>query len=247
MDKILISACLLGDNVRFDGGNNYWPFIEKLREKYDLIPICPEMMGGLPCPRDPSEITPRGVYTKNGKNVSKAFSLGADKALETARFFGARIAILKDGSPSCGCRSIHDGKFTGNKIPGLGVAARRLIAAGIKVYAETDALDFLLDDPEEKQRRLERNLAKEKEAGPRKFPKKLLIKKGDSKEERKPEGKKPFHKSGKAPYHPDGKKPFHKGVKKPYSKTGKSSYSKGGKPPYTNYKKPYRKNKKTAA
>ncbi len=146
MDKILISACLIGDKTRYDGGDNRWPFAEKLMAKYDLVPFCPEVEGGLPVPREPAEIKRNQVFTKSGKDVTKEFDRGAERALQACRLFGIRIAILKDDSPSCGCRHIHDGHFTGTKIDGLGVTARLLIANGVKVYAETDDLAFLLGE-----------------------------------------------------------------------------------------------------
>ena len=163
MDKILISACLLGDKTKYDGGDNYWPFVEKLKKKYVLIPFCPEIEGGLGVPRPSSEIQKDGsVLTKDGKDVSKNFTEGAEKAFQACRFFGVNIAILKDGSPSCGSRKIYDGSFKGNKIDGLGITARRLIASGIKVYSSTDNLEFLLGESEEaKERRKERNIENE--------------------------------------------------------------------------------------
>lgn len=163
MEKILISACLLGDKTKYDGGDNYWPFVEKLKKKYVLIPFCPEVEGGLSVPRKPSEIQKDGsVLSKDGKDVTKNFVDGAEKAFQACRFFGLSIAILKDGSPSCGSRKIYDGSFKGNKIDGLGITARRLIASGIKVYSSTDNLEFLLGESEEvKERRKERNIEKE--------------------------------------------------------------------------------------
>ena len=163
MEKILISACLLGDKTKYDGGDNYWPFVEKLKKKYVLIPFCPEVEGGLSVPRKPSEIQKDGsVLSENGKDVTKNFVDGAEKAFQACRFFGVSIAILKDGSPSCGSRKIYDGSFKGNKIDGLGITARRLIASGIKVYSSTDNLEFLLGESEEaKERRKERNIEKE--------------------------------------------------------------------------------------
>jgi len=166
MDKILISACLLGDKTKYDGGDNYWPFVEKLKEKYDLIPFCPEVSGGLPVPRVPSEIQPNGsVLSKTGKDVSASFALGAKKAYEAARLFGVVAAILKDGSPSCGSRYVYDGTFSGTRVAGLGVTARRLIASGIKVYSSEDELSFLLEGKKEENPRKKGTKTKSKPFG----------------------------------------------------------------------------------
>ncbi len=161
MEKILISACLLGDNTKYDGGNNYFPFVEKLKKKYQLVPFCSEVECGLPTPREPAEIKHGSVITKSGKDVSALYASSAEKAVNLCKFLGIRIAILKDGSPACGCRYIHDGTFSGIKVEGLGVTARALINAGIKVYSETDGLDFLLPNFEREKVTLRKNLAKQ--------------------------------------------------------------------------------------
>lgn len=149
MEKILVSACLVGDKTRYDGGDNANDFIAELGRHYDLVPFCPEVEGGLKVPRSPAEIHAGSVYTKEGQDVGKAYQSGAEKALGICKYLGIRIAILKDKSPACGPRHIYDGTFTHTLIDGLGVTARLLIANGIRVYAESDALDFLL--PSEKK------------------------------------------------------------------------------------------------
>lgn len=163
MEKILISACLLGDKTKYNGGDNYFPFVEELKKKYILIPFCPEIEGGLSVPRSPSEIQKDGsVLNKEGKDVTSAFVSGAEKAYQATRFFGVSIAILKNGSPSCGSRQVYDGSFKGNLVDGLGITARRLIAAGVKVYSDTDNLAFLLGESEEqKEEKKKRNIEKE--------------------------------------------------------------------------------------
>lgn len=164
MEKILISACLTGEKCKYDGGTNGFPFLEQLAKKYELVPFCPEVSGGLSTPREPAEQVKNSVLTKSGKDVTAQYNAGAEAALKACKFFGIRIAILKDNSPSCGSRHIDDGTFTHTHIEGLGVTARLLIANGIKVYADTDNLAFLLGESEEvKQARLERNLKKEEE------------------------------------------------------------------------------------
>lgn len=143
MEKILISACLVGENCKYSGGNNLSPKIEALLEKYDLIPFCPEEQGGLPTPRNPSEQKGNEVYMDNGKDVTEQFEDGAKKALMLCLYLKINIAILKERSPSCGVHQIYDGSFTGKVIPGMGVTAKLLKENGIKVYTE-DEIDELL-------------------------------------------------------------------------------------------------------
>ncbi len=144
MEKILISACLVGENTRYDGKNNYLPIVEKLKERYDLIPFCPEMAGGLSVPREPCEIKGIDIVTKEGVSKSKEYNLGAKKALEACKLFGIRIAILMESSPSCGVRNIHDGHFNTTKIPGKGITTRLLEENGIHCYSSYDDLTFLI-------------------------------------------------------------------------------------------------------
>ncbi len=218
MEKILISACLLGDKTKYDGGDNYWPFVEKLKKKYVLIPFCPEIEGGLKVPRTPSEIQKDGsVLSKDGLDVTKNFVEGAEKAFQACRFFGVSLAILKDGSPSCGSRKIYDGTFKGNKIDGLGITARRLIASGIKVYSSTDNLEFLLGESEEtKERRKERNiekenLKKEERANKREKREKTTSSSGEEKIERIPRFHSKRHDNDGHSFH---KKPYRSFEKK---------------------------------
>ena len=143
MKKILISACLLGDKVKYNGKGNYTPLVEKLKEQYDLVLFCPEVEGGLPIPRNPSEIKNDEVFMNNGRNVTKNFVTGAKKALMICQYLNIKVAILKDGSPSCGSNEIHDGNFKGNKIPGKGITTRLLEKNGIKVYSENQIELFL--------------------------------------------------------------------------------------------------------
>ena len=143
MEKILISACLVGENCKYNGGNNLNPKIEKLLDKYELIPFCPEEEGGLPTPRHPSEIKGDRVIMDNGKDVTDNFDQGARKALMLCGFLKIKIAILKERSPSCGVHQIHDGSFSNKLIDGMGMTARLLKEKGIKVYSE-DEIDELL-------------------------------------------------------------------------------------------------------
>ena len=139
MEKLLISACLTGVNCKYSGGNNKLDdtVFEKLREKYELIPVCPESDGGLSTPRDPSERRGDKVVSCKGRDVTAEFLRGADIALEKALSNGCKKALLKELSPSCGNGRIYDGSFTGTVIEGFGVTAELLIQNGIKVFGES--------------------------------------------------------------------------------------------------------------
>ena len=143
MEKLLISGCLIGNNTKYNGGNNYNPKIEKLREKYEFVVICPEAEGGLPIPRDPSEILNDRVVSSKGKDVTKEFMLGAEIAYNRCKLEGCRKALLKEKSPSCGSHLIYDGTFTGKKILGEGMTVRLLKSLDIEIYNE-DEIDKLL-------------------------------------------------------------------------------------------------------
>lgn len=142
-EKLLISACLLGRNCKYNGGNNYTPLVEALGERYELVPVCPECLGGLPIPHEPSERVGDRVLSRSGEDVTAAFRRGADRTLEAARRCGARRAVLKERSPSCGCGAIYDGTFTGTVVPGDGLTAELLLAAGIEVLGETRIAELL--------------------------------------------------------------------------------------------------------
>ncbi|MBQ3253346.1 MAG: DUF523 domain-containing protein [Acholeplasmatales bacterium] len=143
MKKLLISSCLLGNNTKYNGKNNYNPKIELLKDKYEFIVICPEVMGGLTIPRDPSEINFDSVISSKGIDVTHEFNKGAEIALDIVIKNNIKIALLKDGSPSCGSTKIYDGSFKGVKIDGQGITVRKLEKLGIKVYNENQ-IDELL-------------------------------------------------------------------------------------------------------
>ncbi len=132
---IIVSACLAGYRCRYDGGIVPDAEIVALVKRGEAIPVCPEMMGGLPCPRVPSERTADGlrVVTKDGGDVTDAFYLGAEETLRMARLYGCGQAILKARSPSCGCGRIYDGTFSGTLRDGNGVTADLLLENGIAV------------------------------------------------------------------------------------------------------------------
>ena len=119
MEKILISACLVGDKVKYDGHSNYNEKVKLLLDKYELVPFCPEVEGGLSIPRKPSERVKDRVKMENGKDVTKNFERGAELALNICLYLGIKIAILKEGSPSCGSHKIYDGTFSHKLIDGL--------------------------------------------------------------------------------------------------------------------------------
>lgn len=143
MEKILISACLVGDKVKYDGHSNYNEKVKLLLEKYELVPFCPEVEGGLTTPRKPSERVKDRVKMEGGKDVTKNFQNGADLALNICLYLGIKIAILKENSPSCGVNKIYDGSFSHKLIDGQGVTAELLKRKGIKVISENE-IDTLL-------------------------------------------------------------------------------------------------------
>lgn len=133
---ILVSQCLLGENTKYNGGNNYIKEIEFLKRNYEIIPVCPEVMGGLSTPRNPSEIQGDRVVSSAGVDVTKEFNKGAEAALELVKKYNIKIAVLKESSPSCGSKTIYDGSFQGKKILGSGVTTTLLKLHGVRVYSE---------------------------------------------------------------------------------------------------------------
>ena len=134
----LVSACLLGVNCKYDGGNNRNEKVISLLKDEILIPVCPEQLGGLPTPRVPSEIKGDRVYSIEGKDLTENFIKGAKETLRIAKLYGVKEAIFKDGSPSCGVNYVYDGTFKGKKIKGKGITVRLLEKEGIKVISEKD-------------------------------------------------------------------------------------------------------------
>lgn len=136
--KVIISACLLGVKCRYDGKSNRLPDekLNELREKYELIPVCPECYGGLTTPRVPSERVGDRVLSKTGTDVTEQFERGAQAALYLAKLFDPDMAVLKENSPSCGSGTIYDGSFSGVLTSGDGVTAQLLKENGINVIGE---------------------------------------------------------------------------------------------------------------
>lgn len=126
MENILVSACLLGEKCRYNAEAKPNEKIIGLNKKYNTVAVCPEMLGGLETPRPPAEIKNGRVIARNGKDVTKMFETGAEKALEIAKNNNCKAAILKAKSPSCGKGVVYDGSFSGKLICGDGVTAKLL-------------------------------------------------------------------------------------------------------------------------
>ena len=150
MKKVLVSACLLGQPVRYDGKDKRLASEVLARWVSDgrVVTVCPEVEGGLPVPRPPAERQADGrIVDVNGRDVSAQFDAGAAKAVALARQHGITVAVLKEGSPSCGASLVGDGSFRGTKVPGAGVTATALRAIGVRVFSELelDRADAALD------------------------------------------------------------------------------------------------------
>lgn len=135
--KIIVSACLLGENCKYNGGNNKNANVLALADKFDIIPVCPEVFGGLEIPRPPSEILGDRVVSKQGEDVTFQFNDGAEKTLYIAKEHNCPVALLKERSPSCGCGKIYDGSFSGTVVDGNGITAQLLLDNDIAVFGES--------------------------------------------------------------------------------------------------------------
>ncbi|MFI6594661.1 DUF523 domain-containing protein [Nonomuraea sp. NPDC050536] len=159
MERILVSACLMGRKVRYDGRakTSSDAQLATWRQEGRLVPFCPEVEGGLPTPRPAAEIEggvggaavlsgAARVLATDGSDVTGEFLAGAQAALTVATSFGIKVAVLKEGSPSCGALSIYDGTFRGRRTPGQGVTAALFELNGIRVFTEdhvAEAADYL--------------------------------------------------------------------------------------------------------
>lgn len=143
--KIMVSACLLGEECKYDGGNNRNEVLLEMLSGNEVIPVCPEVAGGLPVPRVPAEIVNGRAVNRNGEDVDDAFRKGAEKALEIAEREKPDLIILQSRSPSCGVNEIYDGTFSGKKIPGHGIFAGMAISADYKVIDVEDLHLFRLE------------------------------------------------------------------------------------------------------
>ncbi len=142
LDKILISRCFLGENVRYNGEIKLFahPLLTLWQQQDRFIAICPEVSGGLSVPREAAEqqLSKNSVITISGLDVSEQFILGAKQALTLCQKHHIRFALLKESSPSCGSTLIYDGSFANKKIAGQGVTSQLLTQAGIKVFSENN-------------------------------------------------------------------------------------------------------------
>lgn len=136
--KIAVSACLLGENCKYNGGNNYSEKLIEYIKGHEVISICPEVLGGLSIPRETAEIVNGIVSNKDGTSVDKEFRKGAEIALEIVKEQQVDLVILQSRSPSCGVNTIYDGSFSGKIIPGQGVFASLLQENGIKIIDVAD-------------------------------------------------------------------------------------------------------------
>ena len=140
--KIAVSACLLGENCKYNGGNNYSDKLAKFLEGHEVVGVCPEVLGGLPTPREAAEIVDGIVKRKDGISVDKEFRKGAERALKIVKEQNVDLVILQSRSPSCGVNVIYDGTFSKTMISGDGVFVRLLKEGGIRAI---DVAEILQD------------------------------------------------------------------------------------------------------
>jgi len=146
VEKLLISACMLGAATRYDGKSKTAiseSDLKRLSERFQLVPFCPEIYGGLPTPRVPSERVGERVKMKDGSDVTDNFLKGASEALYMCRVLNIKKALLKAKSPSCAKYEIYDGGFNGNLKEGKGVTAELLLENGISVFDENEIEDLM--------------------------------------------------------------------------------------------------------
>lgn len=136
--KIAVSACLLGENCKFNGGNNYNQKVMEFIKGHEVISICPECLGGLPVPREPAEIVDGIVRTKDGASVNEEFRLGAAIAAKMIEENDIELVILQSRSPSCGIKTIYDGTFSGKLIAGQGIFVQMLSKRNLKLLDVSD-------------------------------------------------------------------------------------------------------------
>ncbi len=140
-EKVLVSACVLGINCNYEGGNNYSKEVMEYLKDKEVIPICPEQWGGLTTPRLPAEIKEDKVFTDDGTDVTENFKRGAEEVLELAKRLDVKKAVLKSRSPSCGMGLIEDGTFSHSYTEGNGVCTELLLNNGIEVISSDDIIN----------------------------------------------------------------------------------------------------------
>ena len=138
MTKILVSGCLLGENCKYNGGNNYNPRVVEFLKGKEVISICPEIMAGMGCPRNPIEIVDGVLTDCHGKNVDALIRKSVMEIMERIRDEEIQCAVLQSRSPTCGVNQVYDGTFSGKLIPGSGVFAKSLMDAGYLVIDVED-------------------------------------------------------------------------------------------------------------
>ena len=138
MTKILVSGCLLGENCKYNGGNNYNPRIVEFLKDKEVISVCPEIMAGMGCPRNPIEIVDGVLTDCHGKNVDSLIRKSVMEIMERIRDEEIQCVVLQSRSPTCGVNQVYDGSFSGKLIPGSGVFAKSLIDAGYRVIDVED-------------------------------------------------------------------------------------------------------------
>ena len=137
--KLLVSSCLLGFDVKYNGGNNKLDNLQRLSDTFEVYPVCPEVEGGMTVPRIPCEIKstkPLKIENEYGIDTTDFFKSGAVRALDICQQYGIEIALLKSNSPSCGDRQVYDGTFSGKLVDGIGITANTLQHNGIKIFSE---------------------------------------------------------------------------------------------------------------
>ena len=138
MTKVLVSGCLLGENCKYNGGNNYNPRVVEFLKDKEVISICPEIMAGMGCPRNPIEIVDGVLTDCHGKNVDSLIRKSVMEIMERIRDEEIQCAVLQSRSPTCGVNQVYDGTFSGKLIPGSGVFAKSLMDAGYRVIDGED-------------------------------------------------------------------------------------------------------------
>lgn len=139
--KIMVSACLAGENCKYNGGNNRSEKVIRLMDTNEVLTVCPEQMGGLPTPRVPSEIRDSVVTAKDGRNVDAQFRAGAAKCLEIAKREQPDLIVLQSRSPSCGVKQRYDGTFSGKLVDRAGVTAQLLMDNGFRCIDVEDLIE----------------------------------------------------------------------------------------------------------
>ena len=142
--KILVSACLLGENCKYNGGNNYNPAVAEFVKDKEVLPICPEMIAEMGCPRTPIEIVDGVLMDRDGNNVDAAMREAVAQAMEMIRKEDIQCAVLQSRSPTCGVNQVYDGSFSGKLVNGSGILAQELKKAGYIIIDSENIVDFII-------------------------------------------------------------------------------------------------------